>query len=111
LSGQQFGLRPLGGQQPAARMANMSKADTILGPSLGFVADATRVGGVPFKLAADAIKGEFSPIGDQVTSGDIRAVRNQLPGQNLFWLRHGFNALQRGTEDALGIERPTPKKN
>lgn len=111
VSGQQFGLRPLGGQQPAARMANMSKADALLGPSLGFVADATRVGGVPFKIAADAIKGEFTPIGDQVSSGDIRAVRNQFPGQNLFWLRHGFNALQRGAEDALGIERPAPKKN
>lgn len=92
LSGQQFGLRPLAGQQPAAKSLNQSKADAVLGPTLGFIGDATRIIGAP-------LKGE-------VTRGDLRAVRNQIPGQNLFWARGAFNKMHESVEKAAGVYEP-----
>lgn len=95
ISGQRFGLRPLFGQQPASKYVSRSKADAVLGPSLGFVADATRIGGALLNREAN--------------HGDIQALRNQLPGQNLFWFRGAVNKMQGGLEHALGIEPPKPK--
>jgi hypothetical protein len=96
ISGQQFGLRPLLGQEPATRTLNQSKADVVLGPSLGFLTDAIRIAGAP-------LRGE-------VTRGDTRAVRNQIPTQNLFWFRHVWNTVHDGVDQSLGIYEP-PKKN
>lgn len=96
ISGQQFGLRPMAGQEPATRSLNQSKADAVLGPTLGFISDATRIAGAP-------LRGEL-------TRGDTRAIRNQLPGQNLFWFRHVFNAAHDSVDKALGIYQP-PRPN
>jgi hypothetical protein len=95
ISGQKFGLRPLMGQQPASKFASRSKADAILGPSLGFVGDMTRIGGAVLNREA--------------THGDVQALRNQIPGQNLIWFRGVMNQIQGGVEAALGIEPPKKK--
>lgn len=95
ISGQQFGLRPLAGQEAASKYASRSRADALLGPSFGFLSDATRITGA-------ALKGEL-------THGDVQAVRNQIPAQNLIWFRGAMNRMQGGFEDAMGIERPKPK--
>jgi hypothetical protein len=95
ISGQQFGLRPMAGAEPASRYLSRSAADVLLGPTLGFASDVTRIAGA-------GLRGE-------VERGDIRALRNQIPGQNLIWMRWGFNRLQEGAEQALGIEPLPPK--
>ena len=92
ISGQKFGLRPVMGQQPASKFLSRSKADALLGPSFGFLSDTTRIGGA-------ALTGELN-------HGDVKAVRNQIPGQNLFWFRGVLNKMQGGLEEALGIEQP-----
>lgn len=96
LSNQTFGLRPLSGQEEASRYASRSKADVVLGPSLGFVGDMTRIPGAILRR--------------DVERGDIKAVVNQLPGRNHFLVRRGFNALKVGIEGMFGIEPlPTDK--
>jgi hypothetical protein len=91
ISGQQFGLRPLGGAQPAARSINQSRLDAVFGPTVGFATDAIRIVGAP-------MRGELS-------AQDTRAVRNQIPMQNLFWLRYVFNAAHDSVDRTLGIEK------
>ena len=91
VSGQQFGLRPLAGAEPAARSVNQSRLDAVFGPTVGFATDAIRIVGAP-------MRGELA-------AADTRAVRNQIPMQNLFWLRHVFNAAHDSVDRSLGIEK------
>lgn len=95
LSGQNFGLRPLAGAEPAAKTVNQSKADVVLGPTLGFIGDLTRI-------PSAILRGEAQ-------RPDIKAVFNQLPGQNHFAFRRAFNAMRSGVESVFGIE-PLPEK-
>lgn len=95
ISGQQFGLRPIMGAEPAARSLNQSKLDIVFGPTAGFAGDVIRMAGAPFR--------------GEIERGDVRAVRNQIPGQNLFWLRWAFNQMHDSVEKSLGIYEP-PKR-
>lgn len=95
VSGQQFGLRPLAGAQPAAKSLNQSKLDIVFGPSVGFAGDVVRMAGAPFR--------------GEIERGDVRALRNQIPGQNLFWARWAFNQMHDSVERSLGVYEP-PKR-
>ena len=97
ISGQNVGLRPALGQEPATRTLNQSKLDIVFGPSVGFAGDVIRMAGAPFR--------------GEITRSDIRAIRNQIPTQNLFWMRHVFNQLQDGVEKSLGIYEPPKRAN
>lgn len=95
ISGQQFGLRPMMGAEPAARSLNQSKLDIVFGPTAGFAGDVIRMAGAPFR--------------GEIERADVRAIRNQIPGQNLFWARWAFNQMHDSVEKSLGIYEP-PKR-
>lgn len=64
------------------------------GPSLGAAQDAWDF------LYNRAPQGQF-------TAKDLHAGRRLIPGQNVWWLRRGINALEGETADALNLEGAT----
>ena len=87
MSSNNYGLRPLlGVDAPAARFASRSIADGVMGPTFGQGIDLVA-------RVANAGLGE-----DDWTESDTRALRRLLPGQNLTFIRNGFDEV----EEALG---------
>lgn len=92
ISGQTIGMRPAAGiDSPASRYASRNVASAAVGPTLGLAGDLTRVAGA-------LSQGE-------VAASDLRAVRRLLPMQNLSLLRQGFDALEAGAVDGLGLKK------
>ena len=83
ISSNNFGLRPLlGVDLPAARFASRSIADGLLGPTFGSGIDTT-------VRVVNAGLGE-----DDWTESDTRALRRLIPGQNLTFIRNGFDKVE-----------------
>lgn len=80
------------GSDDFSRWSDRNAFETMLGPSAGTVGDiwASRI---PAKLLA----------GD-LTEKDVHKLRKLMPGQNLFYLRRGINALEEGAADAIGAQ-------
>jgi hypothetical protein len=77
-----FGAGTLTGQQPLSRFATRNKVGGLIGPSFGGVVDAATFSRA---LASGEIK-----------ESDLRALRKNLPYQNIFYLRGILNDLERG---------------
>lgn len=83
VSANSYGLRPLVGvNAPASRYASRTALDSMVGPTFGLAGDAIKVMG--------AATNEY-----EWTDSDIRAIRRLIPGQNLSFLRQGFDALEK----------------
>jgi hypothetical protein len=88
MSSNNFGLRPLlGVDAPAARFASRSIADGLMGPTFGQGIDLVA-------RVANAGLGE-----DDWTESDTRALRRLLPGQNLTFIRNGFDEVEKAVGD------------
>lgn len=88
MSSNNFGLRPLlGVDAPAARFASRSIADGVMGPTFGQGIDLVA-------RVANAGLGE-----DDWTESDTRALRRLLPGQNLTFIRNGFDEVEKAVGD------------
>ena len=85
ISGNSVGLRPLLGiDAPASKQVSRSVAESALGPSLLTTTIA----------ASNAITSE-----GEMTDSDIRALRRLVPLQNLFYLRKGFDEVEKAVGD------------
>lgn len=88
-SSNNLGLRPLFGvSAPASRYASRSMLDSMVGPTFGLAGDMTKVMG--------AATNEYD-----WTESDARAIRRLIPGQNLSFLRQGFDRIEKEIADEL----------
>lgn len=88
LSGNSMGLRPLLGiDAPASKQVARSVAESALGPTFGSLLSTSI-------SAANAITSE-----GEMTESDIRTLRRLIPLQNLFYLRHGIDEVQKASSD------------
>ncbi len=76
-----FGAGTITGQQPLSRFATRNKVGGLVGPSFGGVVDAATFSRA---LASGEIK-----------ESDLRALRKNLPYQNIFYLRGVLNEIER----------------
>lgn len=89
-----YGLTQMIGQPPASRFASRNIAGAIMGPTVGTMADMASILGVI-----------NSPLtGRENTKADIRAIRNNIPMQNLIGLRYLFDAIEGKAVDATGAK-------
>jgi len=84
-----IGVSRLVGAPPMSRYASRNLVESFLGPTSGLATDAATIIG-------------------SVTSGDIkesdmRAARRMFPLQNAIGFRRGFDALEEGANNALGV--------
>lgn len=92
VSANSLGLRPLIGiSAPASRYASRSAVDSIVGPTFGLVGDAVK--------AMGAASNEF-----EWSDSDTRTFRRLIPGQNLSFLRQGFDVLEKEISSSLGAK-------
>ena len=88
ISGNSMGLRPLLGiDAPASKQVARSVAESALGPTFGSLLSTSI-------SAANAITSE-----GEMTEADIRRPRRLIPLQNLFYLRHGLDEVQKASSD------------
>lgn len=88
-SSNNLGLRPLFGvSAPASRYASRSMLDSLVGPTFGLAGDVTKI------MNASTSQHEW-------TESDVRAVRRLIPGQNLSFIRQGFDQIEKEVTDAL----------
>ena len=76
-----FGAGTITGQQPLSRFATRNKVGGLIGPSFGGVVDAATFSRA---IASGEIK-----------ESDLRALRKNLPYQNIFYLRGVLNELEK----------------
>lgn len=84
--------RLIGADRPLTRFASRSTVDALLGPTVGKIVALSQVTG-----AAGA--GEW-------TESDTHRLRTLVAGQNLFYLRGLFDALERGANGTFGVPPP-----
>lgn len=83
VSANNIGLRPiLGISQPASRYASRSALDSMVGPTFGLSGDILKA----FGAATD---------GYEWSDSDTRTLRRLIPGQNLSFIRQGFDKLEK----------------
>ena len=83
ISSNSIGLRSmLGVSAPASRYASRTLAESSVGPTLGLVSNIVKT--------ANAVTG-----GAEWADSDTRALRRLVPGQNLSFLRQGFDELEK----------------
>jgi hypothetical protein len=88
LSGNSMGLRPLLGiDAPASKQVSRSVYESALGPTFGSLLSTSI-------SAANAITSE-----GEMTEADIRTLRRLIPLQNLFYIRHGLDEVQKASSD------------
>lgn len=88
MSSNNIGLRPLFGiDEVNMKQVNRTVTESLLGPTFGSLLSTT-------VAANNAITS-----GDPITDSDVRAIRRILPYQNLFFLRRGFDAIQKNIVD------------
>ena len=88
LSGNSMGLRPLLGiDAPASKQVARSVAESALGPTFGSLLSTSI-------SAANAITSE-----GEMTEADVRTLRRLIPLQNLFYIRHGLDEVQKASSD------------
>lgn len=88
ISSNSIGFRPLLGiDAPASKQVSRSVAESALGPTFGSLLTTTIA-------ASNAITSE-----GEMTDSDIRALRRLVPLQNLFYLRKGFDEVEKAVGD------------
>jgi hypothetical protein len=98
LTDDRIGLSAITGQ-PARRYINVNKLGAFLGPSLGKASDALDVIGSVANLGRRNADGSVRTM----TASDIHKIRKFVPLQNLFIVRNGFDAVERGINNAFNI--------
>lgn len=84
--------RLIGAEKPLSRYESQNVLESLLGPAAGHVQSTARV------IRAIST--------GEVSSGDVSAARRLVaPMQNHFLLGRGYDAMQRGVEDLLGVQR------
>ena len=88
ISGNSLGLRPLLGiDAPASKQVARTVSESLLGPTFGSLLSTT-------VAATNAITSE-----GEMTESDIRTLRRLIPLQNLFYIRHGLDEVQKASSD------------
>ena len=88
ISGNSLGLRPLLGiDAPASKQVSRTVSESLLGPTFGSLLSTT-------VAATNAITSE-----GEMTEADIRTLRRLIPLQNLFYIRHGLDEVQKASSD------------
>ena len=88
ISGNSLGLRPLLGiDAPASKQVSRTVSESLLGPTFGSLLSTT-------VAATNAITSE-----EEMTESDIRTLRRLIPLQNLFYIRHGLDEVQKASSD------------
>ena len=88
ISGNSLGLRPLLGiDAPASKQVSRTVSESLLGPTFGSLLSTT-------VAATNAITSE-----GEMTEADIRTLRRLIPLQNLFYIRHGLDEVQKASND------------
>jgi hypothetical protein len=88
ISGNSLGLRPLLGiDAPASKQVSRTVSESLLGPTFGSLLSTT-------VAATNAITSE-----GEMTESDIRTLRRLIPLQNLFYIRHGLDEVQKASSD------------
>ncbi len=88
ISGNSVGLRPLlGVSAHASRFVSRSQAESLLGPTFGSLLSTT-------VAASNALTSK-----EPMTEADVRTLRRLIPLQNLFYLKHGFDAVEKSIVD------------
>jgi len=88
ISGNSLGLRPLLGiDAPASKQVARTVSESLLGPTFGSLLSTT-------VAATNAITSE-----GKMTESDIRTLRRLIPLQNLFYIRHGLDEVQKASSD------------
>lgn len=88
ISGNSLGLRPLLGiDAPASKQVSRTVSESLLGPTFGSLLSTT-------VAATNAITSE-----GEMTESDIRTLRRLIPLQNLFYIRHGLDEVQKASND------------
>lgn len=91
ISSNNAGLRPLlGVSAPASRYASRSVAEGAMGATFGLLGDTIKT-----------MNGLSS--GHEWSESDTRALRRILPGQNLSIIRNGFDEIEAGVNQSLGV--------
>jgi hypothetical protein len=89
ISSNSVGFRTmLGVGAPASRYATRSALDSMAGPTFGLAGDFIKT------MGAATNQYEWS-------DSDIRAIRRLIPGQNLTFIRQGFDQLEKEAAEAL----------
>jgi hypothetical protein len=88
ISSNSLGLRPLLGiDAPASKQVSRTVSESLLGPTFGSLLSTT-------VAATNAITSE-----GEMTESDIRTLRRLIPLQNLFYIRHGLDEVQKASSD------------
>lgn len=89
-SGGKFGLNALTDGETMTRYVSRNITSSFLGPTVGLVEDAA-------KITSSISKGE-------IKKRDIRAIRNILPAQNVFYLRTAIDEMEEALNSILGTK-------
>lgn len=84
-----FGAGQLTGQKPLSRFATRNKVGGLIGPSFGGITDVATATGAA--VSATVGDGEFK-------ESDMRALRRNLPYQNIFYLRGLLNEAEKSLQ-------------
>lgn len=90
--------RLIGADKPLTRFASRSAMDQILGPTAG------KVQAVLGTMGAATHPSQWS-------EADTKALRRLIAGQNVFWLRNAFDAVEHGANNAFGIPMKGQSEN
>jgi hypothetical protein len=88
-----IGASYLTGEQ-MSRYQSRGAFGSLFGPSFGLGEDAAAVIG--------------SVSANEMTRADLAKLRRMIPYQNLFYLRHAFDAVESGVADSLGLPKRKP---
>jgi hypothetical protein len=91
LSNNSVGLSALMGGQPGGRYASRSAMQALLGPAYGTL--------------YNLVESTGAGLSDQWTARDTQNLRRMIPYQNLFYIRFLFDEMERGFNDAIGVEQ------
>jgi hypothetical protein len=90
--------RVMGADKPLSSYASRSPMDQLLGPAAG------KIGGILSVGAAASKPSEWS-------ESDSKALRRLVAGQNVFYLRGLLNQVEKGGNNAFGIEMKGQPEN
>lgn len=93
----QIGLSVLTGKE-ISRYQSRSAVSAVMGPTFGAVTDAVGLTG----SALSAVLGDGSRE-DRWSASDTHTARQMVPFQNIFYLRHLFDQVEKGVNGAFGV--------
>jgi hypothetical protein len=95
-----------GGMQNFSRWGDRQTWETLGGPVAGTAVDAWDLR-LPAKIRGQF--GAYNPEDAHFTRGDIHRIRRLLPGNQIWYLRRGVNALEGHVGDTMGLPPEAPK--